>query len=582
MPNQLNEAVGRVLDPHLMHRADIDPTPKRCGHIRAGALPVAAGCLVAASYLWSPESIAARSATEVFAIASPSVVVVVSGAGKKRSFGSGVVIQPGRVATNCHVVPEGASLEVRIGKKSSSSLQTRVVGADRKRDLCILEVFSDLDGVPPAKIGSVNQLKIGARVYAIGAPRGLELTISEGIVSSLREAGGSKIIQTTAPISPGSSGGGLFDDEGRLVGITTAFVQDGQNLNFALPADWIQPLSDRADAAATDRVLRMIESISLRKKRDWNGLLAAARVWVTELPSDASAWHDLGLANDNVGEHRRAIEAYRESLRLVPRDKQRTHHDAHIWFNLGIAYGKAGQIDKASQSFEEAIRLNPAYLSALLNAVGAVSHTLANPERGPEHIYQTALRRIKPTVLAEGWRGVGVLYEIGRQPKEAIDAYRRAIELNPQNEAAWTDLGNASLSAGDIEQALNAYEKALSLDKQSRFAWNGLGDVHRRKGETESAIAAYRNAIRLAPRDWNRHSWYGLGEIYRSRGDTDQAIKAYREAVRNSPHYTDAWYGLGLAYARKGDRLSFLEVHNLLSKDSPELAKKLLDAAKQP
>ncbi len=89
-------------------------------------------------------------------------------------------------------------------------------------------------------------LKVGAKVYAVGAPHGLELTLSEGIVSSLREFEGSNYIQTTAAISNGSSGGGLFDENGALVGLMTFNYTKGQNLNFASPVEWVEELPKRS------------------------------------------------------------------------------------------------------------------------------------------------------------------------------------------------------------------------------------------------------------------------------------------------------------------------------------------------
>jgi hypothetical protein len=92
--------------------------------------------------------------------------------------------------------------------------------------------------VKPVRLGKTAGLKVGDPVYAVGAPQGLELSLSEGIVSQLR-GGPPPIIQTTVAISPGSSGGGLFNAEGELVGITTFQLKEGQNLNFALPVEWI-------------------------------------------------------------------------------------------------------------------------------------------------------------------------------------------------------------------------------------------------------------------------------------------------------------------------------------------------------
>jgi hypothetical protein len=96
-------------------------------------------------------------------------------------------------------------------------------------------------------------VRTGQRVYAIGSPQGLELTISEGIVSALRKVEEGTVIQTTAPISPGSSGGGLFDLSGHLIGIMTFQHRYGQNLNFALPADWIGQMRPRQASEASWR-----------------------------------------------------------------------------------------------------------------------------------------------------------------------------------------------------------------------------------------------------------------------------------------------------------------------------------------
>jgi serine protease Do len=104
-------------------------------------------------------------------------------------------------------------------------------------------------------IAATDALKVGARVYAIGAPRGLETTLSDGLLSGLRRnaQGQLEAIQVTVPISGGSSGGGLFDAQGRLIGVTTYVMRDSQNLNFALPASWIAELPERAQAALAAR-----------------------------------------------------------------------------------------------------------------------------------------------------------------------------------------------------------------------------------------------------------------------------------------------------------------------------------------
>ena len=188
-------------------------------------------------------SSAPRTGDQVFAEVSPSVVrvVVFDEAHTPIGGGSGVVIARTTVITNCHVALKGVTVEVRAGK---DNFPANVSVADETYDLCQLSVGGGFSA-PAVEIGAMQYVRTGQKVFAVGAPQGLELTISEGIVSSLRENRLGTIIQTTAPISPGSSGGGLFNVSGQLIGITTFQVRSGQNLNFAVPADWINEMTPR-------------------------------------------------------------------------------------------------------------------------------------------------------------------------------------------------------------------------------------------------------------------------------------------------------------------------------------------------
>jgi serine protease Do len=195
-------------------------------------------------------TVAPRSAENVFVEVAPSVarVQVMDSSGQVIGIGSGVVIDKGIVITNCHVATRGTKLAIKI---NDSVIPATIQLADEVLDLCRLNVAGL--AAPSVVIDSVTSLRTGQRVYAIGAPAGLELTISEGIVSALRRVDDGTVIQTTAPISPGSSGGGLFDMSGHLVGITTFQHRYGQNLNFALPADWIGQMRARRASEATSR-----------------------------------------------------------------------------------------------------------------------------------------------------------------------------------------------------------------------------------------------------------------------------------------------------------------------------------------
>jgi S1-C subfamily serine protease len=184
----------------------------------------------------------AISAADIFKRNAPSTVMIVGLAADGRPLirGSGVVIDRGEVLTNCHVALAAPDLQVKFGDRM---LSAGVRYSDQGHDLCQLSVRG-LDAQAVA-IGDVAAVSVGDEVYALGAPQGLELSLSGGLVSSLRSFDDAKIIQTTAAISPGSSGGGLFDRQGKLIGITTFQARTGQNLNFAIPASWIAALASR-------------------------------------------------------------------------------------------------------------------------------------------------------------------------------------------------------------------------------------------------------------------------------------------------------------------------------------------------
>ncbi|NWK43501.1 S1C family serine protease [Ralstonia pickettii] len=199
----------------------------------------------------------------VFAKVSPSVweVRVAGSDGRPLSIGSAVVIADGVAITNCHVLRGGKQVWL---KRGNASYGARLQYPDVERDLCQLRV-ADFHA-PAVMLSPGSALVTGQKVYAVGNPLGLELTISEGLISSLRtdDEGRLKSIQTSAPISQGSSGGGLFDADGRLIGITDhqVVLTMGQNLNFAIPADWIADVPARGQKSLAQTTAAPVASAS--------------------------------------------------------------------------------------------------------------------------------------------------------------------------------------------------------------------------------------------------------------------------------------------------------------------------------
>ncbi len=186
----------------------------------------------------------ALTPSEFFAKVAPSVwlVRVFDKDGMPTGTGSAVVIAPETLITNCHVLKGAHSFQLEH--------EGRVVVAkldmwDTARDVC--QVKAARLNAPAVELGDSDDVVVGEAVYTLGAPRGLELTLSNGLVSALRLDQSRQIdkIQISAPISHGSSGGGLFDTDGRLIGITSSGYDDSQNLNFARPVNFVRELPAR-------------------------------------------------------------------------------------------------------------------------------------------------------------------------------------------------------------------------------------------------------------------------------------------------------------------------------------------------
>ena len=216
------------------------------GTVSAGETQKAQATTVAASRLPPPASVLPKrpdnvhkqvlAPAELFKTLERSVYIVAAARSlddaraRDVSQGSAVAISDHLLLTNCHVV-NGRELIKII--REHSVFDAKLSAADTAGDRCVLRVDTTTL-VPVTGVRSFTDLTVGEHVYAIGAPHGLELTLSEGLLSGLRHQPGRNIVQTSAAISPGSSGGGLFDDRGNLIGVTEMqFRGAAQNLNFA-------------------------------------------------------------------------------------------------------------------------------------------------------------------------------------------------------------------------------------------------------------------------------------------------------------------------------------------------------------
>lgn len=247
----------------------------------------------------------------------------------KKELGSGVLIAPERLLTNCHVVRNAREIRASQGKASWSA---SVDIGDSFRDLCLLKLPGH-PGTPPP-IGEPP--RVGQSVHAVGYSGGTS-TVSHGHIKGLYTcncggASNSRVIQTSAQFDPGASGGGLFNAKGELVGILTFKSHEGGIFHFAVPVEWMGQLSAASLNGLgpfwqnpSTRYGYFLAACDLSAHKKWRDLSQLTREWVREEPDNPEAWMASGRANLGLKRLRGAAGDFQKALAL-----DSTHAEA-VW-----------------------------------------------------------------------------------------------------------------------------------------------------------------------------------------------------------------------------------------------------------
>jgi S1-C subfamily serine protease len=307
--------------------------------------------------------------------------------------GSGFFIRPGQVVTNLHVIRGAQRSEIRtLDGKGRVYTVAGIVAVDQEGDLAILSVNMPFERTRSSEVASALPDE-GEKIFVIGNPLKLEGSVSDGIVSAVREVPSiGKIIQITAPISHGNSGSPVFNMKGQIVGVVTVKVTNGQNINLAIASarvNGLVPGKLRSFAELSSKDIggdlgespyrSGLDSLWLGNYDDAVGFFENA---VNKNPKRVDAWVQVGYCKVKQGKTGEAIRAYRQALRLQP-DSEDVHN------KLGDAYYYAGNLREAIESYKEAARLRPNKAEAYYNLAIAYS------ESGNEELAQTEGRILR-------------------------------------------------------------------------------------------------------------------------------------------------------------------------------------------
>jgi len=307
----------------------------------------------------------------------PSVVSVLTydAKGEPLISGSGFFIRPGEVVTNMHVIKGAHRVEVHtLEGKGRTFPVSGALAVDDEADLALLKVDLPADRSRPLVL-TTSLPDEGEQVFLIGNPLRLEGSVSEGIVSAVREVPDlGRIIQTTAPVSHGNSGSPLFNMRGQVIGIITVKVTNGQNINLALGVSRIMAFK-RGELISFDQVAtrnksttqpEVLAELWYRGGIDslWLGNYDSALNYfetaANRNPRRPETWIQIGYCKVKQGRNDEAIRAYKRALQLRP-------NSSEAFNKLGDAYFFAGRLDEAITSYKEAARVQPDQPEAYYN-----------------------------------------------------------------------------------------------------------------------------------------------------------------------------------------------------------------------
>jgi S1-C subfamily serine protease len=294
----------------------------------------------------------------------PSVVAITTydANGEALMTGSGFFLSPGQVVTNFHVIRGATRAEIKtLDGKGKTYPVNGTLAIDEEGDLALLGIEMPLERARTSELAAALPDE-GEPIFVIGNPLKLEGSVSDGIVSAVREVPNvGRIIQITAPISHGNSGSPVFNQRGEVLGVVTVKVTNGQNINLAiaaarvgqLQAGKLRPLTElsgKGKGDLADSLYRIgLESLWLGNYDNAVGYFENA---VNKNPKRAEAWIQVGYCKVKQGKNPEAIRAYQQALQLKP-------EDAEIHNKLGDAYYYAGRLREAIESYTEAARLRP-------------------------------------------------------------------------------------------------------------------------------------------------------------------------------------------------------------------------------
>jgi len=337
--------------------------------------------------------------------------------------------------------------------------------------------------------------EVDERVFVIGSTMGPEQTVTEGIVSAVKYIPTiGKIFQISAPISTASSGSPVVNMKGRIIGVASFVVIEGQNLNFAVSGEQVPTLKSEKNKKT------LVEwTLGVSKKE----MIVGRNIYTK------------GLKFLWAAEYEKALDHFKKVIEV-------NSHFVEAWFFVGYCYHELGRYQEKIEALKKAIRIKPDYAEAYCS-LGVTYSRLGRYQESVEALKQAI--HIKPD-FAIAHYGLGVTYGILGCYLEEIKAYKQAIRINPDYTDAHYGLGLACGELGRYQEEIEAYKQAIRINPDYTVAHYSLWVAYGKIGRYQEAIETLKQAIRIKPDFAEAH--YNLGLVCLLIGDKGSALEEYK------------------------------------------------------
>ena len=427
--------------------------------------------------------------------------------GNTLSRGSGFFVSNDRIITNRHVIEKSSRVEIHLMNGSKYGAKG-VLAIDGEGDLALLQVDVPKEFAAPLQIVQSAPLE-GESIVVIGNPFGLEGSVSNGIVSAVREIPGyGKIIQITAPISPGSSGSPVVNMRGQVVGVASLQAAEGQSLNFAVPSERIFALKIGE--------LQTFSTLSAETQKNKR--------------SAAQSLYSQGLGILSRDDFARALPYFEKAVEV-------DSNYAEAWYQVGFCYGMLGKHADALKASRRAAQLRPDWAETYLN-IGASSFALGQFKDAVD-AYRQAVKLDESNAEAQYALGLS-LGKLNRTDEEIL-AYKRALAIKPSLVNAIEQLGLAYFRQKRFADSAVVFEQLKNYKPDAR-TYNYLGESYFESGKITESIEAFNQAVNFNP-NFDR-ARFNLGRAYLKNGDRDSAELQYQLLQTAKSEWADRLYVL--------------------------------------